>query len=180
MSLTLYLQMKFNIKQYLAEKMYSPKKVISPRKPPLSPKGAGLKRSLPPKTLANYFKISSKCKGIDGEVTSEEKNEGRYFFLIMSYLLRWKCCTVYVELCAEKDRFSSAFDTWGIFEASTWKALNGFTPPSCSIIHPSAGNTQNSREVKKDAQMKSINEEGGEHNRKSATSLILFEEVKFT
>ncbi|NXY13917.1 ATAD5 protein, partial [Atrichornis clamosus] len=97
------------------KKMYSPKKVISPRKPPLSPKGPGLKRSLPPKTLANYFKISSKRKGNSGEVTSEEKNRG---------------------------------------------------------------NTQNSLEEKKDAQIKSINkEEGGEHNRKSATSLILFEEV---
>ncbi|NXU03418.1 ATAD5 protein, partial [Buphagus erythrorhynchus] len=97
------------------KKMYSPKKVISPRKPPLSPKGAGLKRNLPSKTLANYFKISAKCKGIDGEGTAEEKN---------------------------------------------------------------GGNTQNSLEVKKDAQIKSINkEEGGELNRKSATSLILFEEV---
>ncbi|NXN84905.1 ATAD5 protein, partial [Bombycilla garrulus] len=97
------------------KKMYSPKKVVSPRKPPLSPKGAGLKRSLAPKTLANYFKISAKRKAIDGEATSEEKN---------------------------------------------------------------GGNTQNSLEVKKDAQTKSINkEEGGEHNRKSATSLILFEEV---
>ncbi|NXA04531.1 ATAD5 protein, partial [Sapayoa aenigma] len=97
------------------KKMYSPKKVISPRKPPLSPKGAGLKRSLTPKTLANYFKISSKRKGNDGEVTSEEKTKG---------------------------------------------------------------NTQNSLEEKKDAQIKSINkEEGGEHSRKNATSLILFEEV---
>ncbi|NXM40180.1 ATAD5 protein, partial [Gymnorhina tibicen] len=97
------------------KKIYSPKKVISPRKPPLSPKGAGLQRSLPPKTLANYFKISAKHKGNDEEATSEEKNRG---------------------------------------------------------------NTQNSLEVKKDAQIKSINkEEGGEHNRKSATSLILFEEV---
>ncbi|KFQ38108.1 ATPase family AAA domain-containing protein 5, partial [Mesitornis unicolor] len=97
------------------KKMYSPKKVISPRKPPLSPKGAGLKRSLPPKTLANYFKISSKRKGNDGAVTSQEKNKG---------------------------------------------------------------NTQNSPEEKKDAQIKLINKEAeGEHNRKSATSLILFEEV---
>ncbi|NXW13697.1 ATAD5 protein, partial [Circaetus pectoralis] len=98
------------------KKMYSPKKVVSPRKPPLSPKGAGLKRSLPPKTLANYFKISSKRKGNDGAVTSQEKNKG---------------------------------------------------------------NTQDSCEEKKDAQMKPINKEveGGEHNRKSATSLILFEEV---
>ncbi|NWI66847.1 ATAD5 protein, partial [Todus mexicanus] len=97
------------------KKMYSPKKVISPRKPPLSPKGAGLKRSLPPKTLANYFKISSKHKGNDGAITSQEKK----------------------------------------------------------------GNAQNSREEMKDAQVKSINKEveGGEHNRKSATSLILFEEV---
>ncbi|NWV97461.1 ATAD5 protein, partial [Machaerirhynchus nigripectus] len=91
------------------KKIYSPKKVISPRKPPLSPKGAGLQRSLPPKTLANYFKISSKHKGNDE-----------------------------IEI----------------------------------------GNTQNSLKVKKDAQIKSINnEEGGEPNRKSATSLILFEEV---
>ncbi|KFP48509.1 ATPase family AAA domain-containing protein 5, partial [Cathartes aura] len=98
------------------KKMYSPKKVISPRKPPLSPKGAGLKRSSAPKTLANYFKISSKRKGNDGAVTSQEKNKG---------------------------------------------------------------NTQNSCEEKKDAQIKSINKEveGGEQNRKSATSLILFEEV---
>ncbi|NWW43008.1 ATAD5 protein, partial [Pedionomus torquatus] len=98
------------------KKMYSPKKVISPRKPPHSPKGAGLKRSLPPKTLANYFKVSSKCKSNDGAVTSQEKNKG---------------------------------------------------------------STQNSCEEKKDAQVKSINKEveGGEHNRKSATSLILFEEV---
>ncbi|NWZ16395.1 ATAD5 protein, partial [Agelaius phoeniceus] len=96
------------------KKMYSPKKVISPRKPPLSPKGAGLKRSLPSKTLANYFKISTKRKGGDGEATSEEKN---------------------------------------------------------------GGNTQNSLEVKKDTQITSINKEEGEHNRKSATSLILFEEV---
>ncbi|NXK48874.1 ATAD5 protein, partial [Chauna torquata] len=97
------------------KKMYSPKKVISPRKPPLSPKGAGLKRSLPPKTLANYFKMSSKCKGNDGTVTSQEKNKR---------------------------------------------------------------NLQNSCE-EKDAQIKSINKEveGGEQNRKSATSLILFEEV---
>lgn len=52
---------------------------------------------------------------------------------------------------------------------------------SCSILCPSAGNTQDSCEEKKDAQMKPINKEvgGGEHNRKSATSLILFEEVKF-
>ncbi|XP_010144889.1 PREDICTED: ATPase family AAA domain-containing protein 5, partial [Eurypyga helias] len=97
------------------KKIYSPKKVVSPRKPPLSPKGAGLKRNLPPKTLANYFKISSKRKGNDGAVTSQEKNKG---------------------------------------------------------------DLQNSCEEKKDAQIKSINKaEEGEHNRKSATSLILFEEV---
>uniref|UniRef100_A0A8V5H3K5 Uncharacterized protein n=1 Tax=Melopsittacus undulatus TaxID=13146 RepID=A0A8V5H3K5_MELUD len=98
------------------KKMYSPKKVVSPRKPPLSPKGAGLKRTLPPKTLANYFKISSKRKSSDGAGISQEKTQG---------------------------------------------------------------NTQNSLEEKKDAQIKSINKEaeGGEHNRKSATSLILFEEV---
>lgn len=84
--------------------MYSPKKIVSPRKPPLSPKGAGLKRSLPPKTLANYFKISSKRKGNDGAVTSQEKNKGRYHYLIISYLWRWECYTVlqYMWSCVEK------------------------------------------------------------------------------
>ncbi|KFP79144.1 ATPase family AAA domain-containing protein 5, partial [Apaloderma vittatum] len=98
------------------KKLYSPKKVVSPRKPPLSPKGGGLKRSLPPKTLANYFKISSKRKGNDGAVLAQGKKQG---------------------------------------------------------------NTLNSCEERKDAPIKSINKEveGGEHNRKSATSLILFEEV---
>ncbi|NXN34325.1 ATAD5 protein, partial [Nycticryphes semicollaris] len=97
------------------KKIYSPKKVVSPRKPPLSPKGAGLKRSLPPKTLANYFKISSKRKSNEGAVTSQEKNKGGT-----------------LDKCEEK----------------------------------------------KDAQVKSINKEVvGEHNRKNATSLILFEEV---
>ncbi|KAM6317395.1 ATPase family AAA domain-containing protein 5 isoform 2-T2 [Podargus strigoides] len=105
----------YNCSAKSPKKMYSPKKVISPRKPPLSPKGAGFKRSLPPKTLANYFKVSSKSKGNDGAVTSQEKNKG---------------------------------------------------------------NTQNTREEKKHAQIKSVNKEvEGEHNRKSATSLILFEEV---
>ncbi|NXH15915.1 ATAD5 protein, partial [Bucco capensis] len=96
------------------KKMYSPKKVVSPRKPPPSPKG--LKRSLLPKTLANYFKVSSKRKDNGGAATSQERAKG---------------------------------------------------------------NSQNSCEEEKDAQSKSINKEaeGGEHNRKSATSLILFEEV---
>uniref|UniRef100_A0A8C3LYM1 ATPase family AAA domain containing 5 n=1 Tax=Chrysolophus pictus TaxID=9089 RepID=A0A8C3LYM1_CHRPC len=97
------------------KKMYSPKKVISPRKPPLSPKGAGLKRSLPPKTLANYFKMPSRCKGNDGTVTAQEKNKGNA-----------------QNLCEEK-------------------------------------NVQ--------IKSKSKEVEDGEHNRKSATSLILFEEV---
>ncbi|KGL79870.1 ATPase family AAA domain-containing protein 5, partial [Tinamus guttatus] len=95
------------------KKMYSPKKALSPRKPPLSPRGA--KRSLPPKTLANYFKISSKRKNNDEIITSQEKNKE---------------------------------------------------------------NNQDSCEEKKDAETKSVKEvEGGEDNRKSATSLILFEEV---
>uniref|UniRef100_A0A8C3QWN6 ATPase family AAA domain containing 5 n=1 Tax=Cyanoderma ruficeps TaxID=181631 RepID=A0A8C3QWN6_9PASS len=95
------------------KKMYSPKKVISPRKPPLSPKGAGLKRSLPSKTLANYFKISTKRKGIDGEATSEEKNGGRYSFLIMNYLWRWKCYTLSVDIIFDEDAgFLSAIKTF--------------------------------------------------------------------
>ncbi|NWJ06714.1 ATAD5 protein, partial [Crypturellus undulatus] len=96
------------------KKIYSPKKTLSPRKPPLSPRGA--KRSLPPKTLANYFKISSKRKNNDEIITLQEKNKE---------------------------------------------------------------NNQDSCEEKKDAEIKPVNKEveGGEDNRKSATSLILFEEV---
>ncbi|KAL1779864.1 ATPase family AAA domain-containing protein 5 isoform X1 [Sigmodon hispidus] len=46
------------------KKLNSPGNVVtSPRKlPPSSPKGSGQKRTLPPKTLANYFKVSSKSK----------------------------------------------------------------------------------------------------------------------
>ncbi|XP_025902608.1 ATPase family AAA domain-containing protein 5 [Nothoprocta perdicaria] len=96
------------------KKIYSPKKALSPRRPPLSPRGA--KRSLPPKTLANYFKISSKRKNNDEIIPSQEKVKE---------------------------------------------------------------NNQDSCEEKKDAEIKSVNKEveGGEDNRKSATSLILFEEV---
>ncbi|XP_054987763.1 ATPase family AAA domain-containing protein 5 [Sorex araneus] len=56
------------------KKLNSPRKVVtSPRKlPPSSPKSTGAKRALP-KTLANYFKVSSKTK--NNEVLLE-KNKG--------------------------------------------------------------------------------------------------------
>nr|XP_012593538.1 ATPase family AAA domain-containing protein 5 isoform X1 [Microcebus murinus] len=60
------------------KKLSSPKKVItSPRKqPPSSPKSSGPKRVLPPKTLANYFKVSSKPKK-NGEIEAIlENNKG--------------------------------------------------------------------------------------------------------
>ncbi|XP_075759969.1 ATPase family AAA domain-containing protein 5 isoform X2 [Pelodiscus sinensis] len=57
------------------KKINSPRKAISPRKPPLSPKGTGLKRSLPPKTLANYFKVFSKPEDNEEIVKSQEKNK---------------------------------------------------------------------------------------------------------
>ncbi|XP_027673294.2 ATPase family AAA domain-containing protein 5 isoform X2 [Chelonia mydas] len=57
------------------KKINSPRKAISPRKPPLSPKGTGLKRSLPPKTLANYFKITSKPESNEEIVESQAKNK---------------------------------------------------------------------------------------------------------
>uniref|UniRef100_F6VJS3 ATPase family AAA domain-containing protein 5 n=1 Tax=Ornithorhynchus anatinus TaxID=9258 RepID=F6VJS3_ORNAN len=61
------------------KKSSSPKKVMSPRKPPLSPRGAGPKRGLPPKTLANYFKVSSKQKNNEGMTKSQENNNGKVF-----------------------------------------------------------------------------------------------------
>ncbi|EMP40191.1 ATPase family AAA domain-containing protein 5 [Chelonia mydas] len=57
------------------KKINSPRKAISPRKPPLSPKGTGLKRRLPPKTLANYFKITSKPESNEEIVESQAKNK---------------------------------------------------------------------------------------------------------
>ncbi|XP_029413767.1 ATPase family AAA domain-containing protein 5 isoform X2 [Nannospalax galili] len=58
------------------KKLNSPKKVLtSPRKlPPSSPKCSGQKRALPPKTLANYFKVSSKSKNNEvGALTGNDK-----------------------------------------------------------------------------------------------------------
>uniref|UniRef100_A0A8C9QSE4 ATPase family AAA domain containing 5 n=1 Tax=Spermophilus dauricus TaxID=99837 RepID=A0A8C9QSE4_SPEDA len=59
------------------KKLNSPKKVVtSPRKlPPSSPKSNGQKRGIPPKTLANYFKVSSKSKNNE-EIELLESNKG--------------------------------------------------------------------------------------------------------
>ncbi|XP_054565748.1 ATPase family AAA domain-containing protein 5 [Eptesicus fuscus] len=59
------------------KKLNSPKKVVtSPRRlPPSSPQSSGPKRALPPKTLANYFKVSSKPKNNE-EIELPENNKG--------------------------------------------------------------------------------------------------------
>ena len=64
---------------FLAEKLCSPKKVVtSPRKlPPPSPQSSGPKRTLPPKTLANYFKVSSKPKNNEQIGALLENNKGK-------------------------------------------------------------------------------------------------------
>ncbi|XP_045155929.1 ATPase family AAA domain-containing protein 5 [Echinops telfairi] len=60
------------------KKFSSPKKVVtSPRKiPPSSPKSSGPKRVLPPQTLANYFKVSSKQKNNEEIAALQENNKG--------------------------------------------------------------------------------------------------------
>ncbi|XP_004385453.1 ATPase family AAA domain-containing protein 5 [Trichechus manatus latirostris] len=60
------------------KKLSSPKKVVtSPGKiPPPSPKSSGPKRALPPKTLANYFKVSSKPKNSEEIGALQEHNKG--------------------------------------------------------------------------------------------------------
>ncbi|KAM5150845.1 ATPase family AAA domain-containing protein 5 isoform 2-T2 [Callospermophilus lateralis] len=60
------------------KKLNSPKKVVtSPRKlPPSSPKSNGQKRGLPPKTLANYFKVSSKSQKNEEIGELLESNKG--------------------------------------------------------------------------------------------------------
>lgn len=64
---------------FLAEKLSSPKKVVtSPRKlPSPSPQSSGPKRVLPPKTLANYFKVSSKPKNNEQIGALLENNKGK-------------------------------------------------------------------------------------------------------
>ncbi|KAK1331369.1 hypothetical protein QTO34_009322 [Cnephaeus nilssonii] len=104
------------------KKLNSPKKVVtSPRRlPPSSPQSSGPKRALPPKTLANYFKVSSKPKNNE-EIELPENNKGIKNF----------------------------------FEQK-------------QTIQTKSTNTTNSN----------VKEYGAEEpNRKSATSLILFEEV---
>ncbi|XP_030064256.1 ATPase family AAA domain-containing protein 5 isoform X2 [Microcaecilia unicolor] len=62
-------------------KVNSPKRVVaSPRKPPLSPRGAGSKQGLVPKTLANYFKISSKQKKNEERVQPPEDAKDKKSF----------------------------------------------------------------------------------------------------
>ncbi|XP_042546940.1 ATPase family AAA domain-containing protein 5 isoform X1 [Dipodomys spectabilis] len=60
------------------KKLNSPKRVLSsPRKhPPSSPKNSGQKRALLPKTLANYFKVSSKPKCTEEGGASMESKKG--------------------------------------------------------------------------------------------------------
>lgn len=58
-------------------KLNSPAKVVaSPRKPPLSPRGAGMERTLPPKSLAQFFKTSSKQKNAEEKTKQPEKAKG--------------------------------------------------------------------------------------------------------
>nr|KAF6415009.1 ATPase family AAA domain containing 5 [Molossus molossus] len=65
------------------KKLTSPKKVVtSPRKlPPASPQYSGPKRALPPKTLANYFKVSSKPKNNEeiGKLLDNNKGIKNFF-----------------------------------------------------------------------------------------------------
>ncbi|XP_052049923.1 ATPase family AAA domain-containing protein 5 isoform X2 [Apodemus sylvaticus] len=60
------------------KKLNSPGKVVtSPRKlPPSSPKTGGPKRALLPKTLASYFKVSSKSKNNEGEGAGMGNDKG--------------------------------------------------------------------------------------------------------
>lgn len=64
---------------FFIEKLNSPGKVVtSPRKlPPSSPKGSRQKRAFPPKTLANYFKVSSKSKNNEDAGVFMGNNKGK-------------------------------------------------------------------------------------------------------
>jgi hypothetical protein len=63
---------------FFTEKLSSPKKIVSsPRKhPPSSPKIGGQKRAPPSKTLASYFKVSSKPQNKE-EVGVLKENKGK-------------------------------------------------------------------------------------------------------
>ncbi|XP_015280171.1 PREDICTED: ATPase family AAA domain-containing protein 5 [Gekko japonicus] len=54
---------------------FPPRKEWSPKKPPVSPRRAGLKQSLAPKTLTSYFKMSSKERKVQQQENNKERNE---------------------------------------------------------------------------------------------------------
>ncbi|XP_053308765.1 ATPase family AAA domain-containing protein 5 [Spea bombifrons] len=55
-------------------KLNSPKNVVSsPRKPPLSPRGVGLRKALAPKSLANYFRVPPKQRNEDAKTPEAPK-----------------------------------------------------------------------------------------------------------
>ncbi|XP_053154756.1 ATPase family AAA domain-containing protein 5 isoform X2 [Hemicordylus capensis] len=56
---------------------HSPRKEWSPKKLPVSPRKAGLKQGLAPKTLASYFKISSKPKKKEEKVQGNIKENNK-------------------------------------------------------------------------------------------------------
>ncbi|XP_005402865.1 PREDICTED: ATPase family AAA domain-containing protein 5 [Chinchilla lanigera] len=74
-------------------KLNSPKKVVtSPRKlPPSSPKSSGQKRALPPKTLANYFKVSSKPKNNEEMEALFRNDKGIKHSLEQKQIAQTKC-----------------------------------------------------------------------------------------
>ncbi|XP_077184850.1 ATPase family AAA domain-containing protein 5 [Paroedura picta] len=54
---------------------FSPRKEWSPKKPPVSPRRAGSKQGLAPKTLTSYFKISSKEGRVQHQENKKERKE---------------------------------------------------------------------------------------------------------
>nr|XP_060619944.1 ATPase family AAA domain-containing protein 5 [Anolis sagrei ordinatus] len=58
-------------------KKKSPRKEWSPRKLTISPRKGGLKQGLAPRTLANYFKISSKCQNKEEKKSQGDNKENK-------------------------------------------------------------------------------------------------------
>ncbi|OXB64851.1 hypothetical protein ASZ78_006589 [Callipepla squamata] len=120
------------------------------------------------------FEVNASCQRSGRQILSQLKEATQSHQVDKKGTNAHKPC--FFNSCSSA-KSPSKFHSYVVLDASSTRA-SSFSLSFCSILHPSAGNAQNSCE-EKGVQLKSVNKEveEGEHNRKSATSLILFEEV---
>lgn len=85
----------------------SPRKEWSPRKLSVSPRKVGLKQGLMPKTLDNYFKLTSKLKNQEEKIP--RRNKGKLYHMIrysVHIVLRVLICLLKIESMVQLDALS--------------------------------------------------------------------------